>query len=258
MKKQKLLNKPDRVSVIGVPISIVNIDIAVKFVEDNLDNIRGEYICASNAHTCVMAHEDKDYLKVQSESIMSIPDGKPLADVGNKKGHKEMNKTTGNCFMQGIFNSNKLNKCNHYFYGSTNETLDLMIPKIKETYPNINICGYEPSVFRELTDKEVDELAKRINKSKADFVWFGIGAPKQENLMSRLKGKTNSVMTGIGGVFNILAGKISDAPKWMQKIGLEWFYRLIKDPKRLFKRYLITNSKYIWYNWRDKNERKMF
>ena len=127
-----------------------------------------------------------------------------------------------------------------------------MIKKVKEDYPDLNICGYEPSIFRELDEKDLNELIERINKSKADFVWVGIGAPRQENLMYRLKGKTNSIMTGVGGAFNILAGLVNDAPKWMQKAGLEWFYRFIKEPRRLFKRYMVTNPKFIWYNWRDK------
>ena len=251
MKKQKLLNEPQRVNVIGVPISIVDLDSAIEFVVNNLKQIKGNYICASNAHTCVMAHDNKDYLKVQSESIMSLPDGKPLANVGKKKGYKVMEKTTGTHFMQAIFNNEKLKNCKHYFYGNTEENINLMIEKIKKNYPDLKICGYEPSIFRELTDEEVKELADRINNSEADFVWIGIGAPRQEILMNRMKGTTNSVMTGVGGAFNILAGLVNDAPMWMQKKGLEWFYRLLKDPKRLFKRYLVTNSKFIWYNWRS-------
>lgn len=253
MKTQKLLdNSPERVSVIGVPISAVNLNIALDYVYRNFDNIRGNYICASNVHTTVMAHDDKDYLNVQSSSIMSLPDGKPLASTGKKKGFKEMEKTTGTHFMQATFTDERFKDKKHYFYGNTKENLELMIEKVKKDYPSLNICGYEPSIFRELDEKDLDELIERINKSEADFVWVGIGAPRQENLMYRLKGKTNSVMTGVGGAFNILAGKVNDAPKWMQNAGLEWFYRLSKDPKRLFKRYAVTNSKFVWYKWRNK------
>lgn len=252
MKNQKLLNEPERVNVIGVPISVVNLESATKFVKDNFDAIKGNYICASNAHTCVMAHDNKDYMKVQSESIMSLPDGKPLANVGKKKGYKIIEKTTGTHFMQEIFINNNFKDCKHYFYGNTEENLNIMIKKVKEKYPNLKICGYEPSIFRELKDEEVKELADRINKSEADFVWVGIGAPRQEILMNRMKKMTNSIMTGVGGAFNILADLVNDAPMWMQKIGLEWFYRLIKEPRRLFKRYLITNSRFIYLNWRDK------
>lgn len=253
MKEQSILDStPKRVNVIGVPISVVNLEIVLNFVSDNFDKIRGNYICASNAHTTVMAHEDKEYLKVQSESIISMPDGKPLASVGKKKGFKEMEKTTGTHFMQVTFTDERFKSKKHYFYGNTQENLDLMIEKVKKDYPDLNICGYEPSIFRELDEKDLSELIDRINKSEADFVWMGIGAPRQEKLMYRLKGKTNSLMTGVGGAFNILAGLVNDAPMWMQKAGLEWFYRFIKDPRRLFKRYVVTNSKFIWYNWREK------
>ena len=254
MKKQELLNEPKRVSVIGVPISIVNLDIATNFVAENLENIRGQYICATNAHACVMAHENKDYMKVQSESIMSLPDGKPLAVTGNKKGYKVMEKTTGMRFMQTIMTDKRFANCKHYFYGNSKENLNMMIEKVKKDYPNLNICGYEPSVFHDLSEQEVVDLVDRINKSKADFVWVGLGAPRQEILMNRMKDKTNSIMVGVGGVFNILAGIVNDAPKWMQKAGLEWFYRLLKEPKRLFKRYLVTNSKFIYYNLSNKKK----
>lgn len=253
MKKQNGLNNaPKRVNVIGVPISIVNMDIALKYVFNNFEDIKGNYICASNVHTTVMAHDDKNYLKIQLESIISLPDGKPLASSGKKKGYKEMEKTTGTHFMQATFTDERFKNKKHYFYGNTKENLELMIKKVKEDYPNLSIVGYEPSIFRELNENDLNELIDKINKSKADFVWIGIGAPRQEILMNRLKGKTNSIMVGVGGAFNILAGLVNDAPRWMQNVGLEWFYRFIKDPKRLFKRYVVTNSKFIWYNWRDK------
>jgi len=158
-----------------------------------------------------------------------------------------MEKVTGTHFMQNIFTDPRFAGRRHYFYGTTQENLEIMISKVRNDYPDLIISGYEPSVFRELNDVEVDELAKRINKTYADFVWVAIGAPRQELLMYRLKDKINGLMTGVGGAFNILAGKVSDAPAWMQNIGLEWFYRLLKEPKRLFKRYMITNSKFIWY-----------
>jgi len=129
-----------------------------------------------------------------------------------------------------------------------------MIVQVGKDYPQLNICGYEPSVFRELSDMEVNELADRINAADADFVWVAIGAPRQEKLMHRLMGKVNGIMTGVGGAFNILAGTVNDAPAWMQNAGLEWLYRLCKEPKRLLKRYLVTNTKFIWYLlWRRKS-----
>ena len=253
MEKSNIsFNTPKKVIIIGVPISVVNMDSVLSFVCDELDHLRGNYICASNVHTTVMAHENQSYLKAQMESVISLPDGKPLSVVGKKKGNKEMEKTTGTHFMQNLFIDKRFKNISHYFYGTTVETLNQIKNNISHEYTDLKVCGYEPSIFRELTDDEGDELAERINKSKADFVWVAIGAPRQELLMNRLKGKVNAVMVGVGGAFNILAGKVNDAPMWMQNLGLEWLYRLYKEPRRLFKRYFITNSKFLYYVWRDR------
>ena len=115
----------------------------------------------------------------------------------------------------------------------------------------MQICGWEPSVFRELSEEELDLLADRVNATQADFLWVALGAPRQEKLMSRLHGKVNCLMTGVGGAFHILAGTIADAPLWMQNAGLEWLFRLCKEPKRLFKRYFITNTKFIFLLLRE-------
>lgn len=248
MKEQSIWNKiPLRVDVIGVPISAVTMESALTFVHENPDAIRGEYICASNVHTTVMAREDAHYLTVQSESVMSLPDGKPLSVVGRKKAPCPMEKVTGTHFMQNIFTDIRFEGKKHYFYGTGADDLEAMISKVRADYPDLQICGYEPSIFRELSDPEVEELAQRINSARADFIWVAIGAPRQEKLMFRLKGKVNGVMTGVGGAFNILAGRVSDAPMWMQNAGMEWLYRLCKEPKRLFRRYFVTNSKFVWY-----------
>lgn len=253
MTEQSISSKrPPRVTVIGVPISAVTMETALAFVHENRDAIRGEYICASNVHTAVMAREDKHYLTVQSESVMSLPDGKPLSVVGRKNAPCPMEKVTGTHFMQNVFTDSRFEGKKHYFYGTGADELEAMISKVRLDYPDMQICGYEPSIFRELSDIEIEELAQRINAVQADFIWVAIGAPRQENLMFRLKGKVNGIMTGVGGAFNILAGRVSDAPMWMQNAGLEWLYRLCKEPKRLFMRYWVTNSKFIWYLILDK------
>ncbi len=238
---------PMRVDIIGVPISAVNMEICLDYLSRCFDSVRSGYICAANVHTTVMAREDASYLAVQSSSVLTLPDGKPLAIVGKLCGCKDMEKTTGFCFLKSIFCDERFLGKKHYFYGSTRETVEAAVGKVRQEYANIQICGYEPSVFRELTETEVDELAQRVNEAGADFLWIALGAPRQELLMYRLCGKTNALMTGVGGVFNILAGQLTDAPKWMQNAGLEWLYRLCQEPRRLFKRYLISNSKFIWY-----------
>ena len=252
MTKQSILNEIPRVDVIGIPISAVTMESALAYVAENLEVLRGSYICASNVHTTVMAREDSLYHRVQSESVLSLPDGKPLSVVGRRKTILPMEKVTGTHFMQKIFADPRFAGKKHFFYGTAEQTLMLMMERIREDYPELNVCGYEPSVFRPLEEEEEEALVKRINDSDADFIWVALGAPRQELLMHRLKGRVCGLMTGVGGAFNILAGLVDDAPQWMQDAGLEWFYRLYREPGRLFRRYLVTNSKFIYYLLRGK------
>ena len=246
------MNELARVRVLDVPVSVVTLDSVLVYVAENSDALKGHYICAANAHTTVMAHEDPQYRKVQQEAAITLPDGKPLAVVGKKKSRSVIEKVTGTHFMQAIFTDPRFRDKKHYFYGTRQSDLDKMIPALQRDYPQLQICGWEPSVFREMDDTEVDALASQIREAGADFLWVALGAPRQEILMHRLEGKTSAIMTGVGGAFHILAGTISDAPAWMQRVGLEWFYRLCKEPKRLFKRYLVTNTKFIFYHLKNR------
>lgn len=252
MTKQSILNEIPRVDVIGIPISAVTMESALAYVAENLEALRGGYVCASNVHTTVIAREDSLYHRVQSESALSLPDGKPLSVVGRRKTILPMEKVTGTHFMQNIFTDPRFAGKKHFFYGTAEQTLMLMMERIREDYPELNVCGYEPSVFRPLEEEEEEALVQRINDSDADFIWVALGAPRQELLMHRLKGRVCGLMTGVGGAFNILAGLVDDAPQWMQDAGLEWIYRLYREPGRLFRRYLVTNSKFIYYLLRGK------
>ncbi len=242
----------ERIKIIGVDISVVNFDSAQKYLFDNFDLARGKYICAANVHTTVTAHEDKDYRKVQNSSFLTLPDGKPLSVVGKKRGKSSMGRVTGPDFLEEVLRRTENTEMKHYFYGTTQENLDSFISVIKQIYPNLKIVGAESSVFRPLSIQEEDELLERINKSEADFVWVALGAPRQEIFCNKLSRRSNAVWVAVGGALNVISGVIPRAPQWMQDHGLEWFYRFMKEPKRLFKRYFVTNRKFLWYLFRDK------
>ncbi|WP_317316000.1 WecB/TagA/CpsF family glycosyltransferase [Amedibacillus dolichus] len=246
------MNEPERIKIIGVDISVVNFDLAQKYLFDNFDLARGGYICAANVHTTVTAHEDKNYRKVQNSSFMTLPDGKPLSVVGKKRGKSSMERVTGPDFLEEVLKRTENTEFKHYFYGTTQENLDNFISTIKRNYQNLKIAGAEPSVFRSLSNEEEDELIKRINESGADFVWIALGAPRQEIFCNKLAERTNAVWIAVGGAFNVISGVIPRAPQWMQDHGLEWFYRLAKEPGRLFKRYFVTNTKFLWYLFKEK------
>ena len=243
--------KDKRVDVIGVPISAVNMESCVQYVKEHLAEARGNYICVSNAHTTVMAHEDPEYRRVQTESFLSIPDGKPLSVLGKRQA-PEMDRVTGPDFMRRILEESKEYGYRHFFYGNSKENLDQLLLTIQKQYPWVEIAGSEPSVFRDMSTEEEKELCARINATNPDFIWVALGAPRQENFCYRLRGQTTGLMVGVGGAFNVLAGIVPEAPRWVQDCGMEWFYRLIQEPKRLFKRYLVTNSKFIFYALRGK------
>lgn len=244
-----------RTPVIDVPITATNMDDVLAFIEEHIQDVKGEYICVSNAHTTVMAHDDPDYYRVQIESLMSVPDGKPLSVVGGKA-VPAMGRVTGPDLMREIFEVSAEHGYRHYFYGNTRENVEALVFALERDYPGLDICGYEPSVFRDMTAQEEMELAARINETKPDFVWVALGAPRQECFCHRMRGRIDGLMVGVGGAFNILAGITPEAPVWMQNLSLEWLYRLIQEPRRLFKRYVVTNSKFIYYHVAGKRRNK--
>ena len=148
--------------------------------------------------------------------------------------------------MGEIFEISPIKGYRHYFYGSKEETLELLYQKLTGNYPGIQIAGMYSPPFRPMAEEEDKAIVERINETKPDFVWVGLGAPKQEKWMAAHQGKIDGLMLGVGAGFDYYAGNIQRAPQWMQKHNLEWVYRLVQDPKRLFKRYWSTNTKFIW------------
>lgn len=208
--------------------------------------LRGGYLCFSNVHTTVMAHDNEEYRAVQNGAALTFPDGAPVAKAQRMKGFAGAERVAGPDFMGRMFRDTMDGRVGHYFYGSTQETLDRLRESLEKNYPGIRICGMYSPPFRPTTPEEDAEDMKRINESGADIVWIGLGAPKQENWMAAHKEKLTGVMAGVGAGFNFYAGTVKRAPVWVQRIGLEWFYRLCQEPKKLFKRYVTTNLRFLW------------
>ena len=224
----------------------------VAYIDAHIDELRGKYICVSNVHTTVMSYENEKYRKIQNGAAMALPDGAPLSIYSRKKGYKEAKRVTGPDLMLEIFKTSHKTGYRHFFYGSTQETLDRMKTVIEKDYPGMIVAGMYSPPFRQLTEKEDKQIVKMINATKPDFVWVGLGAPKQEIWMYNHKNQINGVMIGVGAGFDYLAGYIKRAPKWMQRLSLEWCYRLMQDPKRLGKRYFTTNVKFLKFAHREK------
>ncbi|HBE81135.1 MAG TPA: glycosyltransferase [Firmicutes bacterium] len=238
-------------NILGVNIAAINMEWLLNYLRKYLKSpkgnlLAGDYICVSNVHTTVTSYEDAEYCKIQNGGLMAIPDGGPLSTVGKKCGFQEMERTTGPGLMGELFKISTELKYRHYFYGSTEDTLKKIYQMLKKNYPGIQIAGMYNPPFHPVTEEEDATIIKMINYSNPEIVWVGLGAPKQEKWMAEHQGKVNGLMVGVGAGFDYFAGNMNRAPVWMQKSNLEWFYRLIQDPKRLFQRYLHTNLKFLW------------
>lgn len=242
--------------ILKTRINVTSMPDTLACIESQLDALRGSYICVSNVHTTVMAYENERYRRIQNSAAMALPDGGPLSKYSRLAGHKNAMRVTGPDLMVELFRISEQKGYRHFFYGSTQETLADMKKALQRDYPGLAIVGMYAPPFRPLTKQEDQEITAQINEAEPDFVWVGLGAPKQEEWMYLHRGRLNAVAVGVGAGFDYLAGHIKRAPKIMQMLCLEWLYRLLQDPRRLWKRYVVTNTKFIFYLFRESVRRK--
>ena len=235
----------DYCNILNVYISAVNMQETVDYLTDHLEELRGQYICVANVHTTVTAYQDDEYRHIQNSSALTLPDGNPLATACRKCGFIDTERVTGPDLMSELFKISESKGYRHYFYGASQDTLDTLKANLLEHYPQLMIAGMYAPPYRPLTADEEREDVRQINDVHPDYIWIGLGAPKQEQWMYRNRNNVNGLMIGVGAGFEFHAGLIKRAPQWMQKLSLEWLFRLIQNPKRLWKRYLQTNIFYI-------------
>ena len=242
--------------ILKTNINVTNMSDTIKYIAGHLDDLRGKYICVSNVHTTVMSYENEEYRKIQNGAAMALPDGAPLSSYSRRKGYKQEQMVTGPDLMLELFAISKEKGYRHYFYGATEETLQSMKEVLERDYPGIQIAGMYAPPFRALTPQEDAQIVAKINEARPDFIWIGLGAPKQEEWMYQHMGQLQGVLIGVGAGFDYLAGYIKRAPRWMQRMSLEWLYRLLQDPKRLWRRYFTSNVKFICLTRMDKKQRE--
>ena len=260
------MKKPFTNRILGVNIAITNMQETVNLIIEHLEEIRGQFICLSNVHTTVMSEKDAEYREIQNSAFLALPDGSPLALVQRLRGYRSAEQVAGPDLMPAIWKATEHTEYSHYFYGSTPETIAALEKNLRSKYPDMKIAGMESPPFRSLTEEEDRQAVERINASGADFVWVGLGAPKQEKWMYEHQGRIHAVMLGVGAGFDFHAGTVKRAPDWMRRHYLEWLYRLVQDPKRLWKRYVQTNGQFvllsikdafIWKKYRDENKKNL-
>ena len=181
--------------IMGVNIAVTDMEKTVRCVEEHLEDWRGEYICVANVHTTVTAHDDPTYLEVQNGAVLALPDGGPLSQYSRRKGFADAARVTGPDLMKEMLRESAQKHYRHYFYGSTPETLDILRRTITENYPGAVIAGMFSPPFRPLTPAEDAAAVAAINEAHPDFVWVGLGAPKQERWMAHHQGAVHALNT---------------------------------------------------------------
>ena len=225
----------------------VDYESASNIIIEEAKNQRSFGVSALAVHGLMESVSNVDLGKVINNIDLIVPDGQPVRWALNsfyKLGMKD--RVYGPELTLCVLKKADENALNVYLYGSTEHTLLKFKKFIGEKYPSVNICGVHIDRFREATDEEDAQDIRKINESDANIVLVGRGCPRQEFWVATHKGKVNAAMMAVGAAFDFHAGTVKQAPKWMQNNGLEWFFRLLQEPKRLAKRYFVTNSLFIF------------
>lgn len=201
------------------------------------------YVCVANVHMLVEAHQNKTFQAVVKNADIITPDGKPLVWALKLLYDTAQDRVAGMDILPDLL-SNAATPV--FFYGGTSQMLETTRLFIQRNYPNVQIAGMISPPFRPQTPEEELHTIQEINASGAGLVFVVLGCPKQEKWMAAMKNKINATMIGVGGALPVLIGLQRRAPEWMQHYGLEWLYRLGQEPRRLFKRYAVTNSIFLW------------
>lgn len=203
------------------------------------------YVCVANVHMTIEAHWDKHFAEQVNNADLVTPDGMPLAKAMKLLFGIKQDRVAGMDLLPDLLKKAEEQNLGVFFYGGTKDMLDKTKEYLQFKYPELKKQHYYSPPFRLLTEEEELEIIEIINESESHLVFVALGCPKQEKWMSAMKGKINACMIGIGGALPVMIGMQKRAPLWMQKLSLEWLFRLFQEPKRLFKRYFITNSLFI-------------
>jgi len=228
---------------------------AIQSVLERVADKIGGYVCFSNVHTVVTSRKNLALRQATNDAFLSLPDGRPLSFIGRRAGYHAMEQVAGPDFMPALIAANS--GLRHYFYGSTNETLAQLTQCLRRRFDTIQIVGTYSPPFRALSPSEQEAVLADIRASKPDVVWVGLGAPKQECWMAaHWQALKPAVLLGVGAAFDFHAGRVLRAPLWMRRAGLEWLFRLSAEPRRLFRRYLVTNLLFMYYMLKQMKTKK--
>lgn len=243
-KNSKIIKRD--LKLISSPVTALPFEAQINMMLEWASNYASKVVCVANVHMLMEAYWHPDLSSVLENADLVTPDGMPLVWMMKLMGVPEQDRIAGMDILLALCQLAQLQNIRIFFLGSEAMILQKMRIKLEDNFPNLQIAGMEPLPFRPLTPTEDDAIMQKIHESKAQVVLVSLGCPKQEYWMNEHKGKIQAVMIGLGGVFPVLAGIHKRPPLWIRNAGLEWLYRLIQEPQRLWSRYGKTIPPFIW------------
>ena len=234
-------------NVLGVLVDALDMQSAIAVISQLLRSSQKGYVCAVGVHGVMEAQRNPTVAAAFAGASLSVPDGMPTAWVGRMQGHAHMERVAGPDLMLEVFRRPEFSHCRHFLYGGVAGVAQDLATKLRTRFPGTRIVGTFTPPFRDLTSAEFRELQKKVSAARPDIIWVGISTPRQELFMRKyLAHLETRLMFGIGAAFDFHTGRIHDCPNWVKKAGLQWFHRLLQEPRRLGHRYLRNNPEFLW------------
>ena len=239
--------KTARANVLGVGISAINLDRAVAAVAEAVERKTKGYVCVTGVHGVSEAQLDPAFRAILNHSFLTTPDGMPMVWMGRWQGFRDMARVYGPDQMLRVCEYSQSRGLTHFLYGGASGVAEELKRRLERRFPGLRIVGTYTPPFRPLTAGEEQDLVRLVGSLKPDCFWVGLSTPKQEKFMAHYWQKLDATLFfGVGAAFDFHAGRMRQAPRWMQRSGLEWLFRLACDPGRLWKRYLKNNPLFVF------------
>jgi N-acetylglucosaminyldiphosphoundecaprenol N-acetyl-beta-D-mannosaminyltransferase len=231
-----------RANVLGVGVSAIDLAQCAQLILEAVRQNRKGYVAVTGVHGVSEAQTDREFRRILNSAFLNTPDGMPMTWVGRLQGFKKMDRVYGPDLMLELCGASMDGSVRHFLYGGAPGVAEALRSSLESRFPGVCVCGTYTPPFRPLNPEEESELVTQVNSLRPDIFWVGLSTPKQERFMAAYLHKLPvKIMIGVGAAFDIHSGRVRQAPYWMQRSGLEWFFRLCQEPGRLWKRYLIKN-----------------
>jgi N-acetylglucosaminyldiphosphoundecaprenol N-acetyl-beta-D-mannosaminyltransferase len=235
-----------RVNILGVRVSAINMAQALSSIDGWIARRQQNYVCISGVHGLIESQRDEGLRRIHNEAGLVTPDGMPLVWLSRLHGHGHVERVYGPDLMLALCERSLLKGHKHFFYGGGEGVPELLTNNLRRRFPGLRVVGGYSPPFRPLSGAEDEQIVEAINEADPDIVWIGLSTPKQERWMAEHVGRlTAPVLIGVGAAFDFHSGLKKQAPRWMQRNGLEWLFRLASEPGRLWHRYLVNNPLFL-------------